>query len=142
MKESCETCEFYNNDSLSSICVTCLIDDQYQPKEPEAKEMETCKEREDRVCGYSNKMEKIQITEEQARAMICAAAGFNYSKRAEEMNISVWKASGYIKKTVVEEAEDMYSDFNKHYNNRDIIECLYVVEKMHEAIQYLKERVK
>lgn len=51
-------------------------------------------------------------------------------------------AKGYIRKNPVEEAEEMYKNFQpyfKPYSSEDLKE---IIDKQHEAIQYLKERQK
>ena len=58
-------------------------------------------------------MEKIQMTEDEAKNFIDECAPF-ISTRHEEIILERMKALGYIKKSAVEEAEEMYDEWKKN----------------------------
>jgi hypothetical protein len=74
-------------------------------------------------------MDKIELTEEQAREM------FRNIAMSEDETIEHWKQLKLIKQNPVEEAEDLYHHRNEH-------NWSWVMSKQNDAIQYLKERQK
>jgi len=85
-------------------------------------------------------MEKPILTEEQARIMYRDGhKGIYPSRGCENDYISKLKQLGYIRKTAVEEAEEMYQQFRKdpsapYFKDRTI-------EKQHEALKELMNRL-
>lgn len=83
-------------------------------------------------------MEKIELTEEQARELLFPLCISDYGV---ETSLARWRKAGYIKKNPVEEAEEMFnhlkvnSNWSMHGIYNDVI-C-----KQHEAIQYLKKKL-
>lgn len=85
---------------------------------------------------------QIQMTEEQARDDFRRIIPFNLIKTEDEEMffesfITNMKNAGYILPNPVEEAEEMYENHIRYFSMgvaKDLI------EKQHEAIQYLKEK--
>jgi hypothetical protein len=105
------------NCAIDLICQECNEDDsKWQP------------------IAQEKPMEKIQMTEEQARQLHRDC----YNSFVEDGSIFIMKQKGYIRKTAVEEAEEMY----KEWLNRigDMSETV-VMDKMYVAIQELKSEI-
>ena len=97
---------------------------------------------------YEAKMEKIQMTEEQARELLGSLVQISEKHQylfnivGHKETLSEWKELGYIIKNPVEEAEEMYnhimndSGWSMHSIYNDTILC------QHEAIIYLQEEIK
>jgi hypothetical protein len=120
--KSCKTCKYNNKSGLDRPCVYCTaVNCGWEPKE--------------------EVMEKIQLTEQQALDLLHSIYPQLWSKSEQEI-IGRWKTAGYIRKTVVEEADEMYNvwcnsaaKFAYTYTVKDII------KKQHEAIQELKKKL-
>ena len=79
----------------------------------------------------------FQITEELARGIFkIAETSIEIDGDSADNFVRSMKCSGYIKKNIVEEAEEMYEEYGKA-ERRNLLNV-----KQHEAIQYLKEKQK
>jgi hypothetical protein len=150
MEKSCKTCKWVDRQFCKHPTGTCtheLNDNKFFQKwEAKCNTMEykhivcttSCSEY--KTCEAKD-MDKIQMTEEQFNQLMhdCIITDFKTGYvNLLETRIKAIQA-GYIKKDKVEEAEEMYNnlDLDKIYAN-----SRRVLEKQHEAIQYLKERQK
>lgn len=88
-------------------------------------------------------MDKPLLTEEQAREMIrYATCPIDESKTVTlHLNTMLYnlKQAGYIKKDIVEEAEEMYNEILTAMRPITTKELEILANKQHEAIKYLKE---
>ena len=91
-----------------------------------------------------NKMEKVQMTEEQAIEIIKVI--FNTNANSFDYAISELKKAGYIKKselqTLVEEAEETYIEFIKSglkSDNENYLEACAVLDKCRLLVTALKK---
>jgi hypothetical protein len=139
--KSCKTCKWVDRQFCKHPTGTCtheLNDNKFFQK---------WEGKTDNRCVYlyyipkAKDMDKIQMTEEQFNQLMhdCIITDFKTGYvNLLETRIKAIQA-GYIKKDKVEEAEEMYNnlDLDKIYAN-----SRRVLEKQHEAIQYLKERQK
>lgn len=62
-----------------------------------------------------------------------------YKREPEKIEMERAKANGHIRKNSADEAEELYSEWQKkdHAENEDF----KIIVKQHEAIQYLKEKL-
>jgi hypothetical protein len=94
-------------------------------------------------------MEKIQMTEEQARRDFRKIIPFNFIMTIDtdpffESFITNLKNAGFIKKSAWDEAEEMYREFNefRHYEVYSGDRIREIVDKLYLAIQELLEAKK
>ena len=81
---------------------------------------------------------KIQMTEEQAREIVTVIEQ-DYDVLYISEGVEKLKQAGYIIKNPVEEAEEMYNDFQTVCaENSSRSDLITIMDKQHEAIQYLK----
>ena len=95
---------------------------------------------------------KLQMTEEQAREIFKEGCRHNFfgklqdiDKKTEDIWIERIKQAGYICRSVVEEAEEMYHNQYESFGQNVSGEVSKFIEKLYEAIQELKsenERLK
>ena len=118
MGKSCQTCKHLKLHSCSHL--NCESIDNFP--EWEAKEME-----------------RIQMTEEQAREMIENISVSLLEKGYDSAYVvKGLKQAGFIKKDIVELAEEMYYKLHDWEMSPQYRNCL---DKQHEAIQLLKKEV-
>ena len=86
----------------------------------------------------------FQITEELARGIFkIAETSIEIDGDSADNFVRSMKCSGYIKKNIVEEAEEMYTRWENYKIGADkTLNEADLVRKQHEAIQYLKEKQK
>jgi hypothetical protein len=109
---------------------------EYCPYAKIIKKNEVCKIQKDDLLKYckiyiaENEMEKIQMTEDQAREFV----NHLWINHGIKLSVGYLKESGYIKKSIVDEAEEMLKDWlNGHDVKIDVM-----VSKALEAMDFLK----
>ena len=110
-KRSCDNCAFKGCGRFD-----CINYDKWQP------------------IAQEKPMEKIQMTEDQARELFSVIG----LVETIDMAIDESKKHGYIRKSAVEEAEEEYLNY-KSGNNCYVAEI--VMDKMYSAIQELKSEI-
>jgi hypothetical protein len=85
-------------------------------------------------------MGKIMMTEDQAEELIRDCVPFAYSTQARLIFRNM-KEHGYITKSIIEEAEEMYIDISTAMRPLTGSQYTSVIEKQHDAIQELKKRL-
>lgn len=117
-EKSCETCRHISNSE--NICIKCDdIHRNWQPKE--------------------EKMRKpnFQISEEQARELLFATG----VRDSIDIGIEELKQAGYIRRSPVDEAEEMYQDWQRLSHDGTNSHEFKTVVKLYEALQYLKKQL-
>jgi hypothetical protein len=82
--------------------------------------------------------DKIQMTRDDAILLLRV---FGLPKEYDAQNIEILINNGYIKKSVVEKAEELYYQYKLPVTGASY-DVGYVIEVLYKAIQYLKEQVK
>lgn len=94
-------------------------------------------------------MDKIQMTKKQAIDFYNVGAKSEYNEKDLSEHIKRWNEKGYIKKSAVEEAEELWEDILRDCFMKDNIESLQryidklikLSDKQHGAIQELKKEL-
>lgn len=84
-------------------------------------------------------MDKIQMTEEQAREILKSLGGYNIDINMD-YGMAKLKQAGYITRPIWEEAEEMYDEWFKNVKNHNV-DQFHIMQKMYSAIIALKEKV-
>lgn len=72
----------------------------------------------------------------------CIAFKGDFENLNVNRSILLAKQSGYIRRNPVEEAEEIYKNFQPYFKPYSPEDLKEIIDKQHEAIQYLKERQK